>query len=62
MKYFVNDQCIGCGLCAQLCPEIFEMTDSDTAKAADREVLPEEEASAAEACSSCPVSAIQAAE
>ena len=27
----VDDLCIGCGLCASLCPEVFEMAD-DKAK------------------------------
>ena len=27
MKYYVNDDCIGCGACNNTCPEVFEMTD-----------------------------------
>lgn len=27
MKYVVNDGCIGCGLCAGTCPEVFSMGD-----------------------------------
>lgn len=63
MKYFVNDSCIGCGLCANICPEVFEMTDEGVAKAkakdidADGEILEK----AQEAQNSCPVAAIEEA-
>ena len=33
MKYFVNDGCIGCGLCEGTCPEVFHMTDAGVAAA-----------------------------
>lgn len=59
MKFHVNDDCVGCGLCASICPEVFEMTDDGVAKAADAETEPTNEESAAEALDSCPVSAIE---
>ena len=41
MKYVVNDGCIGCGLCAGTCPEVFSMGDEGVAVATQTEV-PEE--------------------
>ena len=60
MKYFVNEDCIGCGLCTSICPEVFEMTDAGTAKAQDEPVTDAVEPTAQEAMNSCPVNAIQA--
>lgn len=59
MKYVVNENCIGCGLCASICPEVFIMTDAGTAKAFETEVPSELLDTAAEAQSGCPVSAIE---
>lgn len=56
MKYHVNTNCIGCGLCEGICPEIFRMGDSGTALAAD---LDTELDTAAEAMAGCPVAAIE---
>lgn len=61
MKFFVNEECIGCGMCAGICPEVFEMTDEGTAKAMDEEVAESLEASAKEAMDGCPVDAIEEA-
>ena len=59
MKFRVNDDCIGCGLCVTLCPGVFEMTDSGTARAAEGEVMQKTVDTALEARDSCPVSAIE---
>lgn len=59
MKYKVNENCIGCGLCAGICPEVFSMTDEGVAKAIETEVPAEALDSAAEAKESCPVDAIE---
>ena len=61
MKYFVNESCIGCGLCASTCQEVFSMNDAGTAVAIEGEVDDANLESAAEACSGCPVAAIEEA-
>lgn len=59
MKAVVNeDLCIGCGLCAEICPEVFEMNDDMIAIVIVDEVPAELEESAKEAADSCPVEAI----
>ena len=59
MRYFVNDSCIGCGMCAGTCPEVFSMTDEGVAKAKDGDVPAELEESSRRACEECPVGAIE---
>lgn len=61
MRYHVNDGCIGCGLCAGTCPEVFSMSDEGVAVAIDSEVPEGALASAAEAMDGCPVGAIEEA-
>ena len=59
MKYFVNDNCIGCGLCAGTCPEVFSLGDAGTAVAIKGEVPADALDTAAEAMENCPVGAIE---
>lgn len=59
MKFFVNSNCIGCGLCEGTCPAVFSMSDAGVAVAAEQEVSGETEALAMEAMAGCPVSAIE---
>ena len=59
MRYKVNENCIGCGLCAGTCPEVFSMTDEGVAKARPGEVDGEIASAAKEAAEGCPVSAIE---
>ena len=58
MNVHVNENCIGCGLCTTMCPDVFTMTDEGVAAARD-EILPEWEGQVQEAAESCPVDAIQ---
>ena len=43
MKYCVNDGCIGCGLSASACPEVFSLTEeSSVSKHSSLETEPRE--------------------
>lgn len=59
MKFFVNEDCIGCGLCVSVCPEVFHMTPDGISKAAEESVSDGIADSAMEAMRDCPVSAIE---
>jgi ferredoxin len=52
-----EDTCVGCGLCADTCPAVFEMEDS-VAKVIVGDVPEEAADDCAEAAASCPVDAI----
>ncbi|OGC03860.1 4Fe-4S ferredoxin [candidate division WOR-1 bacterium RIFOXYA12_FULL_43_27] len=53
----VEDGCTGCGLCEQIAPEVFEV--SDIAKVKDGVVVSQFESQIKEAADSCPVSVIK---
>lgn len=53
-----KDTCIGCGLCPEVCPEIFKMEDDGKAVASTDEVAENLVSSAKEAEEQCPVGAI----
>ena len=58
MKAIVDqDICIGCGLCADTCPEVFELAD-DKSQVKVNPVPPDAEDCAEEAADGCPVEAI----
>ncbi len=58
MQAYVNESCIGCGLCTGICPGVFAMTDEGVARAKD-EVPPKLKSQVREAAASCPVDAIE---
>ncbi|MBP5261602.1 MAG: ferredoxin [Clostridiales bacterium] len=61
MKYTVNDNCIGCGMCTGICGNVFSIGDEGVAVAIEGDIPAADEADAAEAKESCPVSAIEEA-
>lgn len=60
MKPYVDQgTCIGCGLCASICPEIFTIKENGLSQPkTDKDVPKELEHECYEAESSCPVGAI----
>jgi ferredoxin len=58
MKVRVNDdECVGDGVCAEICPEIFKM-EGDLAVVKKEDVPPELEDLVRKAAESCPVDAM----
>lgn len=53
-----RDGCISCGVCPEVCPEVFRMADDGIAEVYREDVPKEAEESAVEAQESCPVSVI----
>jgi len=63
VKATVNDECIACGLCVEVCPEVFKMSDSgEIAEVIVDEVPDANQDSCREAADGCPVDAIELAE
>lgn len=56
--YKVNENCIGCGACTGVCPEVFDLNADGVAENILGEVPAELEDAAKEAMASCPVDAI----
>jgi ferredoxin len=56
-KVWIEEGCTACGLCADICPEVFEMDDE--AKVKQGADLSANEAGIKEAAESCPVEIIK---
>lgn len=56
--YKVNENCIGCGACTAICPEVFELNDDGIAENIVGEVNEDLKESASQAADACPVGAI----
>ncbi len=59
MKVKVNQNCIGCGMCIDICPEVFEYNDDGLSRAKSEEVSDSLKDSISEAQEACPVDAIE---
>ena len=58
MKVTVNDECVACGLCVDVCPEVFALDDEKAEVKVD--VVPaEHEQAVKDAADDCPVEAIE---
>ena len=57
-----RDLCSSDGICAELCPEVFEMDDEDIATVIVDEVPPDSEDCVRDAVESCPESCIEIVE
>ena len=57
MKARVTEDCIACGRCVEICPEVFEMGD-EIAEVKVNEIPGEFEGASQEAADECPTSAI----
>lgn len=55
-KIAISNECIGCGTCASICPDNFELKDN---KAVPKKVIVEDVGCNKEAADSCPVNAIK---
>ena len=56
--YVDQDTCIGCGLCAATCPEVFELNDDGKAQTV-ADTTDDNRDAVMEAIDGCPVSAIR---
>ena len=60
MKVEVNaDLCIGCGACAAICDDVFELNDEGISESIVSEVPEDLEEDVKEAIESCPTGAIE---
>lgn len=57
MEFTVNDNCIACGVCESICPQVFTL-EGEKAEAEPGPIEKEWEAPALKAEESCPVAAI----
>ena len=62
MRNYVDENCIGCGLCEGMCPEVFHMAETGVAVAIDEPISNEAFDKAELAMDECPTSAIHSKE
>lgn len=59
MKLRVNENCVGCGNCCALAPDVFDFGDEGYAEVIVDEISEEDMNAAIEAKNECPVGAIE---
>ena len=59
MRAIVNDECIGCGMCIDICSEVFSYNDEEKSQAIKEEIPADLEEKVKEAAGACPVEAIK---
>ena len=59
MKVKVTDDCIGCGACVAIAPDIFELNTETMKSVVKKQPGKDEEELAKQASDACPVSAIK---
>lgn len=62
MKAKILDGCIGDGICADTCPEVFEIRDDGLAYVISEDVPAGAEGKCSEAAEACPVAIIEISE
>ena len=63
MKVKVNrDSCIGCGACAAICDDVFEIDDEGLSVVKDEKVQDDKKQEVQDAADSCPTGAIEVEE
>lgn len=58
MKAKITEDCISCGLCSDMCPDVFEVPTGELAKVKVDEIPEDQSDCAREAADACPTSAI----
>jgi ferredoxin len=58
MKAIVTEECISCGACVDICPEVFDIQDGGLAFIKVDAIDPNWEPEVRQACEACPVDAI----
>lgn len=54
-----KEKCISCGICANMCPEVFELKEDGKAQVKEKADIRKNQKCTEEAIQSCPVEAIE---